>query len=470
MKSSKKFIFLILFIQINLSISLTQTERNDYTYWINIRNSIEFDSNQLAKTARLYRPEDSSYESTLNGYGVILYVLSGLSILILLLYFIGRFGFNSFIGGKTVKTNRHLKLTSILIVLGLIGSIILYSISINLYLTNEKGNETVKKLIKSENFSRNLFINELLMIETEVKSVNFEKNPKISLVLSYKDYSLLSKDVSEMISKRENFINDYIHSEDIPYILYIISISILVSFTIIIIMIRIFIKNSTLIEVISVILLVFVGLSFFFQSIIFKNFFKKIDFCSEVNNVLHKNRIILPGKGIGLNFPVLSSKNVLQMSINKYDFWNCNDLLYEFVTDKKKELTFNKTLINDIISSMKTVNPSDSINKDKITALKLMISYNKFINLLEKESIFVLSNESLLISYEDNVCKGLSSNFYMILLSILAIFFSFPLIYGLNRLAIGLYKNKNMNLIDDNEDFIKKNQTFNRNATVMNGS
>lgn len=470
MKTSKKIIILILFIQINLSISLTQTEINDYTYWINIRNSIEFDSNQLARTARLYRPEDSSYESTLNGYGVILYVLSGLSILILILYLIGRFGFNSFIGGKTVKTSRHLKLTSILIILGLIISIILYSISIDLYLKNDKGNETVKKLIKTENSSRKLFLDDLSLIENELKSVKFEGIPNNSLVLSYKDYSLLNENVSEMMTKRERFINDYKNSEDIPYVLYIVSISILVSFTIITLMIRFLMKNSVLIEIISVILLVFVGLSFFFQSIIFKNFFKKIDFCSEVNNVLQSERIIISGKGIGLNFPLLSSKNSLQMSINKFDFLNCNDLVYDFVTQKKKELTFNKSLINDIDSSIKTLNPSDSIDEAIISALKLMISYNKFINLLEKESIFVLSNESLLFSFENNVCKGLSSNFYMILLSILAIFFSFPLIYGLNRLAIGLYKNKNMNLIDDNEDFIKKNQTFNRNVTVMNAS
>ena len=102
---------------------LTAEERKKYDYWIKFRNSMNFNTNQLAKLSRSYKPEESSYKKTLLVYSWLPFLLASIFGVLLILYLIGRFALNWFRGPKTYIDENYKRFSWLLLFIGLVGTV-----------------------------------------------------------------------------------------------------------------------------------------------------------------------------------------------------------------------------------------------------------------------------------------------------------------------------------------------------------
>ena len=81
-------------IIINSYVSgLTEEERENYFYWVGLRNSFYFseDSNQLEKLVKYFTPEEEDYYSNLFSFSVPFIICAAVVIVLFLVYLVKRF-------------------------------------------------------------------------------------------------------------------------------------------------------------------------------------------------------------------------------------------------------------------------------------------------------------------------------------------------------------------------------------------
>jgi hypothetical protein len=112
-------------IIINSYVSgLTEEERDNYFYWVGLRNSFYFseDSNQLEKLVKYFTPENDDYYKTVFNFSVPGLVLAGVALLVFFIYLIQRFILKGCAGPKIVEDSYH-NITYFLIVFGCIAGL-----------------------------------------------------------------------------------------------------------------------------------------------------------------------------------------------------------------------------------------------------------------------------------------------------------------------------------------------------------
>jgi hypothetical protein len=109
-------------IEINNYVSsLTEDERENYYYWIGLRNSFYYseDSNQLEKLVKYFTPEDKKYYMNLFNFCAPGFVCAGLVIVVIIFYLVRRFCFKGCLGPKVI-TSSYDHVTYFFIITGII--------------------------------------------------------------------------------------------------------------------------------------------------------------------------------------------------------------------------------------------------------------------------------------------------------------------------------------------------------------
>ena len=110
---------------------LTDDERDDYYYWVGLRNSFYYskDTDQLEKLVKYFTPEEDDYYSDLFHFSAPGFIAAGAVIIIFIAYLIKRFLLKGCKGPKIVVKSYH-TFTFIYIGLGFLIGIIFLSLTI----------------------------------------------------------------------------------------------------------------------------------------------------------------------------------------------------------------------------------------------------------------------------------------------------------------------------------------------------
>jgi hypothetical protein len=113
------------------SSNLTNEQRDNYYYWIGLRNSFYFsqNSNQLEKLVKYFTPEDSSYYKNLYKFSAPGFILAGGALVACVVYLIKRFLLKGCQGPKNVLNSYH-HTTYFLIGFGCVIGIVFHSLTI----------------------------------------------------------------------------------------------------------------------------------------------------------------------------------------------------------------------------------------------------------------------------------------------------------------------------------------------------
>lgn len=111
--------------------SLTDEQRDNYYYWVGLRNSFYFseDSNQLEKVVKYFTPEEEDYYPKLFNFSVPGFICCGAVIVIFLVYLIKRFLLKGCRGPKIVVKSYHYT-TYFFIGFGFISGVVFLSFTI----------------------------------------------------------------------------------------------------------------------------------------------------------------------------------------------------------------------------------------------------------------------------------------------------------------------------------------------------
>lgn len=97
-------------ITINPYLStLTEDQRDDYYYWVGLRNSFYFADNtdQLEKLVKYFTPEEENYYKNLCYFSVPGFICAAAVIVIFIIYLIKRFLLKGCLGPKKVINSYH---------------------------------------------------------------------------------------------------------------------------------------------------------------------------------------------------------------------------------------------------------------------------------------------------------------------------------------------------------------------------
>ena len=110
---------------------LKDKERDNYYYWIGLRNSFYFseDSNQLEKLVEYFSPEEKDYYKDLFTFSAPGFICAGVVVVIFIIYLIKRFLLKGCKGPKTEMESYHI-MTFIYIATGFLVGIIFLSLTI----------------------------------------------------------------------------------------------------------------------------------------------------------------------------------------------------------------------------------------------------------------------------------------------------------------------------------------------------
>jgi hypothetical protein len=91
------------------SSNLTNEQRQEYQYWIGIRNSFYYskDENKYAKVIKYFTPEDSNYYPNIYRFSYLFYIIATLIGALILYYLVMRFLFRRCQGPKKVVENSY---------------------------------------------------------------------------------------------------------------------------------------------------------------------------------------------------------------------------------------------------------------------------------------------------------------------------------------------------------------------------
>jgi hypothetical protein len=110
---------------------LTADQRDDYYYWIGLRNSFYYsdDSDQLEKLVKYFTPEDDDYYKDLFAFSAPGFICAGVVFIIFLVYLVKRFLLKGCKGPKIVVKSYH-HTTYFFIISGFLIGLIFLSLTI----------------------------------------------------------------------------------------------------------------------------------------------------------------------------------------------------------------------------------------------------------------------------------------------------------------------------------------------------
>ena len=99
--------------------SLNDSDRDNYYYWIGLRNSFYYseNSNQLEKLVKYFTPEEENYYKNIFTFSVPGLILAGVDLIVLVIYLVKRFLLKGCAGPKIVEDSYHY-ITYFLIIFG----------------------------------------------------------------------------------------------------------------------------------------------------------------------------------------------------------------------------------------------------------------------------------------------------------------------------------------------------------------
>ena len=89
--------------------NLTDEQRENYYYWIGLRNSFYYskNSNQLEKLVKYFTPEEETYYKNLYNFSAPGFILTAIVILVFFIYLVKRFLLKGCQGPKNVVKSYH---------------------------------------------------------------------------------------------------------------------------------------------------------------------------------------------------------------------------------------------------------------------------------------------------------------------------------------------------------------------------
>ena len=113
------------------SSKLTNEQRDNYYYWIGLRNSFYYsqNSNQLEKLVKYFTPEDNSYYRNLYKSSIPGFIIAGGALVACAVYLIKRFLLKGCLGPKNILNSYHYT-TYFLIGFGVVIGIVFHSLTI----------------------------------------------------------------------------------------------------------------------------------------------------------------------------------------------------------------------------------------------------------------------------------------------------------------------------------------------------
>ena len=111
--------------------SLNDSDRDNYYYWIGLRNSFYYseNSNQLEKLVKYFTPEEENYYKNIFTFSVPGLILAGVDLIVLVIYLVKRFLLKGCQGPKNVLNSYH-HTTYFLIGFGCVIGIVFHSLTI----------------------------------------------------------------------------------------------------------------------------------------------------------------------------------------------------------------------------------------------------------------------------------------------------------------------------------------------------
>lgn len=99
--------------------NLTDSQRDNYYYWIGLRNSFYYadDSNQLEKLVKYFTPEEENYYKDLYNFSAPGFILAAIVFLVFIIYIVKRFLLKGCKGPKKYEKSYHYN-TYFLIIFG----------------------------------------------------------------------------------------------------------------------------------------------------------------------------------------------------------------------------------------------------------------------------------------------------------------------------------------------------------------
>ena len=93
----------------SLKSGLTDEQRDDYFYWVGLRNSFYYydDPDQLEKLAHYFTPENDDYYSNLFSFSAPGFICAGAVFIVLIVYLVKRFLMNGCKGPKIIIKSYH---------------------------------------------------------------------------------------------------------------------------------------------------------------------------------------------------------------------------------------------------------------------------------------------------------------------------------------------------------------------------
>ena len=111
--------------------SLNDSDRDNYYYWIGLRNSFYYseNSNQLEKLVKYFTPEEEDYYKNIFTFSVPGLILAGVDLIVLVIYLVKRFLLKGCLGPKNVVKSYHYQ-TYFLIAFGCLVGIIFHAFAL----------------------------------------------------------------------------------------------------------------------------------------------------------------------------------------------------------------------------------------------------------------------------------------------------------------------------------------------------
>ena len=273
--------------------------RNEYSYWIKFKNSFTFDSNQKAKLARSFKPEESNYISKSINYGWMMFILASIFGALLLMYLILRLGFKKFQGPKSHISSWYSRISYIFIFVGFMCSMIFFSLSL-------------RSELKTNNSLNNLIVESKTRYGSDIKKI------ETLSVLSPEIKKELKTDLEGIISNIGLFEQNYLNFNYIVKNSYI-SIVAIVPILVLIALFGFFIKKEQFILPVSIILFALICPCFILIGYNMGHFLMYIDYCSEVLKYSTNDIQPIRGKGIGKYTSCVSKDNQISLASLRYE-------------------------------------------------------------------------------------------------------------------------------------------------------
>jgi flagellar biogenesis protein FliO len=460
---------------------LTEEERDNYFYWVGLRNSFYFseDSNQLEKLVKYFTPEEEDYYSNLFSFSVPFIICAAVVIVLFLFYLVKRFLLKGCKGPK-IYTKSYDHVTYFFLITGFAVGFISLCVTIH---NARKSNSNISKMMDFTQDQKELLrkvLDETLMNQQVLAGI-FKNDKKVNTTIY--GLNLIESDTNVLEQKLQSFYDDLyaIQKHKFRFQVSALILFLLIS---LIGVAGYWVRREYIPWIASVLLILLSAPVFIMAGLETTYTFLSIDFCSSVGNSVISGIIPSENRGLGMYLSCPSKQTmrtistaIYQFIVNFDDLYNQTDYLingsalmkdkYALGLDKRNNSHFKR--LYDSISKDYYIDNEDETKaeytKSKETVLLNLSSFAIFnyvlAGLLSMTSCMTAKNSINFI--EEQYCfKNHAYMFRNVVFDVLSAVGFIIMAVGLNKLIITMRshlsralrgkKEFNTDIIDDDDD------------------